>query len=168
MTLEQQKQVFESWLKQHKALLFKVVRAYAFTNQDQEDLFQEITLQIWESINNYRSKSSESTWIYKVSLYTAMAWSRSEKKRQKTLQSWRQQVEWLKHGEEQDPQLDWLYRQIQQLDPMDRSMLLLLLEGYSYSEMSSILGISQSNVGVKINRIKKQFINRLTQEPYEF
>jgi RNA polymerase sigma-70 factor (ECF subfamily) len=63
--------------------------------------------------------------------------------------------------------LTWLYEEIQRLDEIDRSLVLLLLDGFSYKEMAGILGITESNVGVKINRIKKQLINNAKQHEYD-
>jgi RNA polymerase sigma-70 factor (ECF subfamily) len=80
MPESEQKQIFYDWLKKYKGLLFKVIRAYAFNLYDQEDLFQEITLQLWNSIPNFRGDSAASTWVYRVSLYSAISWSKREKK----------------------------------------------------------------------------------------
>ena len=79
----EQRRIFDEWLDTHKGLFFKVVRAYAFTPQDQEDLFQEIALQVWHSVPNFRGESKVSTWIYRVALYAAMSWTRQEKKHDK-------------------------------------------------------------------------------------
>ena len=80
MKPNEQKRIFEEWLTQHRGLLFKVVRAYAFKPHDQDDLFQEITTQVWNSVPNYRGDSAVTTWIYRVALYSAMAWSRKERR----------------------------------------------------------------------------------------
>ncbi len=156
MDEKEQTRIFDRWLEAHKGLLFKVVRAYAVTPPDQEDLFQEIAIQVWNSIPNFRQDSAETTWIYRVALYCALAWSRKEKKHSEKKQS----LNGIEHtllasSETKDHRLDWLYEQIRQLDEIDRSLTLLLLDGFSYREMAATLGISESNVGVKINRIKK-------------
>ena len=65
--MEHQRQ-FSDWLDRHKGLIFKVVRAYAFTTQDREDLFQDVAAQIWRSIPRFQGQSKESTWIYRVAL----------------------------------------------------------------------------------------------------
>ncbi|VAW42949.1 hypothetical protein MNBD_CHLOROFLEXI01-2491 [hydrothermal vent metagenome] len=78
MVESEQKQVFDEWLDSHKGLFFKVVRAYAFTPQDRDDLFQEIAIQVWHSVPNFRGESKVSTWIYRVALYAAMSWTRRE------------------------------------------------------------------------------------------
>ena len=72
----------------------------------------------------------------------------------------------LEDNTQTDPRLDWLYNQIAQLNEIDRSLTLLLLDGYSYKEMAEIIGISESNVGVKINRIKKSLTNKSLENNY--
>lgn len=163
MESAEQKETFGRWLVEYEKLIFKVVCAYTRDPGDQDDLFQEISLQVWKSIPKFRGDSAETTWIYRVALNTAMTWSKKEHKRQKQNQSL-ESTTVLRAPETQDPRLTWLYEQIHQLNPADRSLLLLFLDGYSYREMVDILGISESNVGVKINRLKKQLINKLEQE----
>ncbi|MBV7339410.1 sigma-70 family RNA polymerase sigma factor [Chloroflexi bacterium TSY] len=80
----EQKQIFDDWLNKHKGILFKIVRAYAFNAHDQDDLFQEIALQLWRSIPEFRGEAKASTWIYRVALYAASAWTRREKKQPPT------------------------------------------------------------------------------------
>src|SRR5262245_23299089 len=78
MAEEGQNLVFESWLDQHKALIFKIVRAYGPTAMDREDLFQEIIIQVWRSIPSFRKESSVTTWLYRIALNTALKWVRKE------------------------------------------------------------------------------------------
>ncbi len=165
MTEDEQKQIFSGWLKKYKGLLFKVIRAYAFNQHDREDLFQEITIQIWNSIPNFREESAASTWVYRVSLYCAISWSKREKKHN----TGRQSLDGISHmlteiSSFKDGRVEWLYMQIGKLNEIDRSLTLLLLDGFSYKEMADILGISESNVGVKINRIKKDLIQKSQED----
>ena len=158
-----QKQIFADWLQQHKGILFKIVRANAFTPHDQDDLFQEISLQLWQSIPDFRGESKASTWIYRVALFAASTWVRKEKKQPPT-----QPLANVEHlltmpAQPRNERLEWLYAQIAQLEPIDRSVCLLLLDGFSYREMADLLGISESNVGVKIHRIKRHLV-RQSQE----
>jgi len=160
VTEKEQKQIFEEWLNQHKALIFKIVRAYAFNVMDQDDLFQEIIIQVWHSIPAFRKESSVTTWLYRISLNTAIKWTKKERKHNQS-----ETIDGTKHILEEsriqiDERLTWLYEEIYKLDEIDRSISLLLLDGFSYKEMASILGITESNVGVKINRIKKQLISK--------
>lgn len=80
MTEKEQEHIFKNWLHQYKALVFKVVRAYAFNAMDMDDLFQEITIQVWHSVPTFRQESSVTTWIYRISLNTAIKWVRKEEK----------------------------------------------------------------------------------------
>lgn len=159
MQQREQKEIFDEWLDTHKGLFFKVVRAYAFNAADQDDLFQDICVQVWKSIPDFRGESKVSTWIYRVALYTAMGWSRGERKHTKQTQPLASVEHALIANEQaQDERLDWLYTQIGQFNEVDRSLCLLLLDGYSYAEMAQLVGISSSNVGVKIHRIKQQLV----------
>ena len=160
MNTNKQKQVFDEWLRLHKGILFKIVRAYAFNAHDRDDLFQEISLQLWKSIPDFRGEAKASTWIYRVALYSACTWVRKEKKQPQT-QSLADVEHTLTMGEQpKNERLDWLYEQIAQLDPIDRSVCLLMLDGFSYKEIASMLGISPSNVGVKIHRIKQYLVRK--------
>ena len=165
MSETKQKEIFYDWLKKYKGLLFKIIRAYAFNLHDQEDLFQEITIQVWNSIPNFRGDSAASTWVYRVSLYSAISWSKKEKKHTIGKQS----LDGISHmlteiSSFKDSRVEWLYNKISKLNEIDRSLTLLLLDGFSYKEMSNMLGISESNVGVKINRIKKDLIQKSQEE----
>lgn len=154
MTANEQEEIFKDWLGQYKGLLFKVVRAYADTPMDMDDLFQEVALQVWKSIPSFKGASAASTWIYRIAINTAINWMRRERRHRGTVGLEEMQ------GMTEDPRLTWLYEQIHQMDGIDRSITLLLLEGYSYKEMAAIMGISETNIGVKILRIKKKLIAR--------
>lgn len=165
MTVKEQRQIFDAWLNEYKGLFFKIVRAYAFTPDDREDLFQEIAIQVWDSIPNFRGDSAVTTWIYRVALYSAMTWRRREKKHLDGKQSFDEIEHTLTESARfKDNRLEWLYEQIGALGEIDRSLMLLSLDGFSYKEMATILGISESNVGVKINRIKKSLASKSKEE----
>jgi RNA polymerase sigma-70 factor (ECF subfamily) len=153
------------WLSRHKGLLIKVARSFAQSTHDQDDLLQEITFQLWKSIPGYKPDVAESTWLYRVALYTAINWSRKEKSHEKRIRELRTQpLPNLQDQPHADPRVEWLYERIAELEPIDRSLALLVLDGCSYREMSETLGISESNVGVRINRIKKRLTNQLARE----
>ncbi|GAA5039021.1 DNA-directed RNA polymerase sigma-70 factor [Marivirga lumbricoides] len=158
MTEKERESIFKEWIAQYKALLFKVVRAYAFTAEDQDDLFQEISIQVWKSIASFKGEAKVSTWLYKVSLNTALRWVKKTKSYQNNLQKIEGELLIIDKAEPTDERLDWIYDKIAQMDKIDRSLTLLLLDGFGYKEMSEIVGIKASNVGVKIHRIKNQLI----------
>jgi RNA polymerase sigma-70 factor (ECF subfamily) len=136
-----------------------VVRAFTIHDEDADDLFQEIAIQVWQSVPNYQGKSSVSTWLYRIALNTAIRWSKSEKRRGKAEGN---SIEHLLDYQpvENDSRLDWLYAQISRMNEVEKSLTLLLLDGFSYREMSEMMGITESNIGVKIHRIKKQLVEK--------
>lgn len=158
-------QLFQEWLGRHRGLIFKVVRAHAGTAFDQDDLFQEIVTQLWNSLPRYRGEAAETTWIYRVALNCALAWWRREGRERRRREEAQAQATALTATEPPDPRLAWLYEQLAQLDPLDRSLALLLLDGLSYREMSETLGLSESHVGVRLHRLK-QHLSQLAQQHY--
>lgn len=163
MTEGERESIFKEWLGQYKALLFKVVRAYAFTAEDQDDLFQEISIQVWQSVSSFKEEAKVSTWLYKVSLNTALKWVKKARKHQHNLGNIEDEILIIDKVEQTDERLDWVYEKISKMDKIDRSLTLLLLDGFGYKEMSEIVGIKASNVGVKIHRIKNQLIKESKQ-----
>lgn len=166
MHQNEQRRIFDNWLAEHRGILFKIIRAYARNAHDQEDLFQEIALQLWKSVPDYRGEAKASTWIYRVALYTALAWTREVAKepRTETLGDLAQTL--TVNPAVQDERLNWLYEQIGQLEPIDRSVCLLMFDGFKHREIAELLGISESNVGVKIHRIKEQLMRKSQEEAH--
>lgn len=160
MTEQEQKDIFEQWLLQYQALLFKVVRAYATQKVDQEDLFQEVCLQVWRSVPGFKGNSAVTTWLYRIALHTAITWKRKISRQEELSILYEREMPLHESSSQKDAQLEWLFAEITRLDKIDRSIALLLLDGFSYKEMAEIMGISESNVGVKIYRIKKQLTKR--------
>src|SRR5688572_6576031 len=161
---DERNRIFEGWVAAHKAILFKVARAYGTTHSDREDLFQEIALQVWHSVDAFRGNAAVSTWIYRVALNTAIAWNRKERKHGAGRHELEAASSLLAEPAVRDPRLEWIYQRIAELDEVNRSLALLMLDGFSYRDMSQILGLSESNVGVKINRIKAALAARLVKE----
>jgi RNA polymerase sigma-70 factor, ECF subfamily len=123
---------------------------------------QEILLQIWRSVPRFQGKAKASTWIYKVALNTALTWQRGERRHRRAHMASADApaVPNLhtspNRTHEKQEFLDWLYREIRALPEVDSALVLLYLDGVNYREMSEILGLSESNVGVKLNRLKKR------------
>jgi RNA polymerase sigma-70 factor, ECF subfamily len=158
---ENQKSVFMAWLGEHGAAVMKVARAYTLTSDECQDLAQEILLQAWLSLPKFEGKASAATWFYRVALHTAMNWQRKDKPRRARQQPL-VEVQALAtkgaNGAEQAQQretVEQLYNAIHQLPKTDAALVLLYLDELSYREMADVLGISESNVGVKLNRAKK-------------
>ena len=165
MPTEEQQRILEEWLANHRGLLSKVARAYGTTAMERDDVVQEIVIQLWRSVPHFRNDSSVSTWIYRIALNTAIKWKRDERKYAGN-QSLDSSPILIQETPEQNDRLDWLYQNIAALDKIDRSIALLLLDGFSYKEIAAIAGITESNVGVKINRIKKHLITLSKKQGY--
>ena len=167
MVADKRQTTFKKWLSEHQGLVFKVVRVYAATPEDQEDLLQQILMQLWCSIPAFRGNAAVSTWVYRVALNTALVWNRSEKKRRISRISFidfsRTPVPKKAQANpvEDSQMVVRLYEAIRKLPKVDASLVLMYLEGLSYNRMAEILGISESNVGVKLNRAKSRLAELL-------
>ena len=155
---------FSEWLEQCGGIPIKIARSFLANPEDQRDLLQEMYLQLWRSIESFAGQSKPSTWIYRVCLNVAMTWQRSEKRRHRFLRSpdlpdLFAQPERFANA----PLLDALYAAIRELRPADRALILLYLEDRSYREIGEIIGISESNTGVRLQRIKRELGERLNQ-----
>ena len=173
MLAQKQEELFKQWLGEHKKLILKIVRACAFSLQDQDDLFQEILLQLWSSIPGFDRKARETTWIYRVALNTALVWKRTAKRARQKYQRFIIDINQTSDAQQGTSDssnqqiLDQLYAAIRKLPKIEGSIILMHLDGLSYNEMAEILGISTNNVGVKLNRAKKQlsqFLKGLVDE----
>jgi RNA polymerase sigma-70 factor (ECF subfamily) len=158
---EDHKSVFMTWLGEHGSSVMKVARAYTLTSDECQDLAQEILLQAWRSLPKFEGKASPATWFYRVALHTAMNWKRKDKPRRAKQQPLVEVQVVATDGvnsaaeAQQHETVEQLYRAIHQLPKADAALVLLYLDGLSYQEMAEVLGISESNVGVKLNRAKK-------------
>ncbi len=158
MLEENDKSLFTDWLEKHSGSVIKVARAYTLSRDECQDLAQEILLQAWRSLPNFNGKSRPATWFYRVALHTAMNWHRKDRPRrqhQKPLLDIQAVPENCSTQAEHRETIDQLYKAIHRLPEADIALVLLYLDDMSYREMADVLGISQSNVGVKLNRAKK-------------
>lgn len=157
MTDTQREQTFLQWQSEHRGILLKVARSFAVSQGDQEDLVQEVLIQLWQSIDGFNGQSKPSTWIYRVALNTAMGWLRGERRQRFRVEKMvEMDAYWLEKKDPENEQLHVLYEAIHKLSPHDRYLVLLYLDDLQYSEIAEIIGISESNVGVRINRAKKK------------
>ena len=150
-----------NWLDNHAASVMKVARAYTLTSEECQDLAQEILLQAWRSFPKFEGKANAATWFYRVALHTAMNWHRKDKPRRSKQQPLlevqavaTEMVDSAEQAQHRDT-VEQLYKAIHQLPKTDAALVLLYLDELSYREMAEVLGISESNVGVKLNRAKK-------------
>ena len=168
MSIADHERQFRQWLSEHTGLLLKVVRSFA-EGPDQDDLFQEILLQVWLSLPNFRSDSKPTTWLYRVAFNTALAWKRSEKKRSRrqgslSISDVAPTNVSSTEAQRNDAIVDQLYAAIRALPPAKRALVVLYLDGFSYREIADVVGISENNVGVSLNRIKKELAATIKED----
>jgi RNA polymerase sigma-70 factor (ECF subfamily) len=154
---------FIDLLNNHRGLIYKVCGLYCDDPEDRKDLFQEIVLQIWKSLGSFRNESALSTWMYRIALNTAITHLRKEKKGITKVPLVEIDTPALNDNDETEDLMRQMYKAIEHLDKIDKSIVLLYLEDKSYDEISEITGLSRSNVGVRLNRIKIKLSTTLTR-----
>lgn len=148
---------FLTLLDEHKKILYKIASSYCRGLEDRRDLEQEIVAQLWRSFGRYDESYKFSTWMYRIALNVAISFYRNETRRsRRTVPAGDSILEIADTREavELDAGLQTLWRLIARLDELDRALILLYLDGNRYDTIAEILGISETNVGTKINRIK--------------
>ena len=145
-------------MEQHKQIIYKVCFMYASDDETVNDLFQEVTLNLWKSFSRFRGDSKVTTWVYRIAVNTCISWLRVSGKRIKTVPLTFSMTELLSDEQEKE-NLRELYALINRLGKLERALILLWLEERSYEEIAEILDISVSNVGVRINRIKAKHVS---------
>jgi RNA polymerase sigma-70 factor (ECF subfamily) len=156
--LEKDREKFITVLENHKRIIFKIVNSYCREFEDRQDLIQEIIIQLWLSFEKYNDQFKLSTWIYRIALNTSISFYRKNKRRKEKTISLTSVLEG--NFMEADPYLkntdfQKLEGFIQQLKDLDKAIILLYLDDIGQREIAEIMGISQTNVATKINRIKK-------------
>ena len=149
---------FVALLDEHQNIIHKICRLYTNNEVEHEDLFQEISIQLWRSYNRFEGKSKFSTWMYRVGLNTAITLFRKEKKRLNTqpLNDQLTAIAQEEYNTQVDEQMAWLYQKIKDFSEIDKALVLLYLEDKRYDEIAETLGISAGNARVKMNRIKER------------
>lgn len=142
----------------HAGIIIKICRAYTESQEDFEDYYQEVCLQIWKSRANFQGQSEWSTWIYRLALNVCLTLLKQKKRKanQDLVPEFVQLEDDSQPGEEQEFALEQLYIAIRQLSELDRAVILLYLEEKSYQEIAEIIGSNPNNIGVRINRIKER------------
>ena len=162
------KEHFLEILKNHERILFKVSNAYCADSEDKKDVVQEMIIQLWKSRNNYDPTYKLSTWIYRIALNVAISHYRRVYKRKKSQSAINDNLISISENElgsqQEEINLKMLHRFIEDLDKLNKALILLYLEDYSYREIAEMLGISETNVATKISRLKKRLKIRFEKE----
>lgn len=146
-------------------IIIKLCRAYTNNQQDFEDYYQEVCLQIWRSRDAYKHQCSWSTWVYKITLNVCLTYLKKHKSKVVTFTSDPLPEQLITDSQAQPEQaIKALYKAIQQLSEIDRAIILLYLEQVSNKDIAEIMGVSANNLGVRILRIKQKLHRILNWE----
>ncbi|MCI6472820.1 MAG: RNA polymerase sigma factor [Bacteroidales bacterium] len=150
-------QQFSQLVRENKSTIYTV--CYMFSNNQDEvaDLFQEVLIKLWKGYSTFESRSDIKTWIYRVALNTCISIDRKNKRRAKHQLS--MDINLFADKDAKTEQVSMLHRRINQLQPLDRAIVLLWLENISYDEIGAIVGITAKNVSVRLFRIRQQLKN---------
>jgi RNA polymerase sigma-70 factor (ECF subfamily) len=169
MDTRAQQATFDAWLQEHAAILHHVANGFA-SGADRHDLMQELMLALWRAIPAFRAEARPSTFIFRVTHNAALTWKRTEREHRRRVDSYLEHQITAPASEhaaaEETPGrlLELLYAAIRTLEPLDRSLVLLQLDGVSYAQIAEIHGLSESNVGVRLNRLKHKLTAKMQEK----
>ncbi|WND03305.1 sigma-70 family RNA polymerase sigma factor [Temperatibacter marinus] len=159
------KEFYNSSILPYAGIIIKICRAYTNNKEEFEDYYQEVCLQIWRSREKFLGLSEWSTWVYRISLNVCLT-NIKKKPTKETIEDENLICDRINADEtmENEQDLSRLYAAIRQLKEMDRAIILLYLEEKSYQQIAEILGLSATNIGVRINRIKEKLTKIISDQ----
>ncbi|WP_070786738.1 RNA polymerase sigma factor [Flavobacterium crassostreae] len=158
-----QEHLFVQQLQANQNIIHKICRLYTDGQDAHQDLFQEITIQLWRAFPKFRGESKFSTWAYRVALNTAITLYRKNKRTVATV-AYESRIHFTKEIEynyEEEEQIKLLYKAVYQLNDIEKALVFMYLEDKDYREIAATLGINEGNARVKMNRIKRKLKNVL-------
>ena len=168
--MKNKEEFFEQIYLKLKDKIYRLCLGFMGNKNDADDLYQEVLIKIWNALDNFRQESSVNTWVYRITTNTALQSINKSKSTKSNLlpDNLKTEIDTIDESEKQiqiqiQIQIQKLQKAISTLKEIDRIIISLLLEGNSYKEIAEITGINISNVGVRINRIKKKLITKLNK-----
>jgi len=167
----EQEQRFTAWMRDHVAILHRVANAFA-AGDARHDLMQEILVALWRATPAFQGGSQVSTFVYRVAHNAALVWHRGERRHRRRVDA-ASDVDWMTRPEEgrsrpdTPARLEALYAAIRTLPPLDRSLLLLSLDGLAYREIAAIHRLSESNVGARLTRARQRLTEIMQAQEHQ-
>lgn len=155
-------QEFANIVREHKSTIYTVCYMFSKNQDEVDDLFQEVLLNLWRGIEHFKGESKLATWIYCISLNTCISADRKKKKHATETLSQQADI-YAATDEAETRQIQMLHKRVHRLRPFDRAIVLLWLEGLPYDEIGAITGISAKNVSVRLVRIREE-LKQMTDE----
>jgi len=157
MTSPALQEKFQSLVDEHKKILYKVCNSYCRNRDDREDLAQEIMIQLWRSFGSFDERARFSTWMYRIALNVAISFYRRESTRTRfVLSSEALLLNAVDETAKRPAEMQVLNEFIGRLDPLNKALVLLYLDGHNYQEIAAVVGITETNVATKISRLKQK------------
>jgi len=172
-SMQRKEERFNLLVKNNQHKILKICRYYAPVSEDQKDIYQEILINIWKSLENFRGEAQESTWIYRIALNTAMGFAGKEFRRMRiVLDGGEKSLQYLISEDDtefkiREDQINLLQNQLNQLSVIDKAIMSLVLEDLTSKEIAEIIGITEPNVRVKIHRIKEMLREQMKGDVHE-
>ena len=157
---------FLEMIESHKGIVFKVANSYCRDAEDRKDLIQEIIVQLWRSRDRYDESFAQSTWIYRIALNVSISAYRKSSRRDSISTPLTDAIVLVADNtplESESEEIQLLKLFISELKELDRALILLYLDQKSQKEMAEILGLSPTNIGTKLNRIKHELREKFNQ-----
>jgi len=163
MTTPARQEEFQSLIDEHRKIVYKVCHTYCKDAGARDDLAQEIVLELWRGFDKFDGRARFSTWMYRIALNVAISYHRRDSTRTRYVISDEERLlETAADTPVQSDQMSALYGFIDGLDPLNKALVLLYLDGHNYQEIADVLGISGTNVATKISRLKEAMRKQLT------
>ncbi len=147
-------QEFTDMVRAHKGTIYSVCYLFSQRAEEVDDLFQEVLINLWQGYDHFEGRSEVRTWVWRVSLNTCITYDRKKRRRAK-VDSLEVRFNLYADNDSESRQIRRLHERIRTLQPFDRAIVLLWLEGISYEEIAAIVGITTKNVSVRLYRIKE-------------
>lgn len=159
------KEEFIDIIQKNSGIIHKATSIYTSNPQDKEDLTQEIIYQLWKSFDSFKNNSTITTWMYRIAMNVSIYYLKRSKRRLQTIPINQETLEIISTTNNEDYD-KWkkIHQQIRHLNLLEKGIIMLYLEGETYKNIAEIIGISESNVGTKLMRIKMKLKNRISNK----
>lgn len=147
---------FVDMINRYQQVIYKVCLVYSSDNELLKDLYQEIILNLWKAFPRFRGECKETTWVYRIAMNTCITYVRKSSSQPKMIPISVNMDCMIEEDDGRATQFKMLYQLISHMDKLERAIILLYLEDKSYQEVSEITGLSATNVGVKLSRIREK------------
>jgi RNA polymerase sigma-70 factor (ECF subfamily) len=158
------KERFTAAIKENEGFIFKIASIYTSNVEDRNDLLQEIFYQLWKSFDGFKQRSSISTWIYRVALNVSIYQLKLSKKKIATIPLDEQVLNTEMVNQENEDDWKLFRQQIDDLNLVDKAIVMLYLDNKSHEEIAAIIGITKTNVGTKLQRIKEKLKSQISKK----